>query len=88
MEEYPDPLEWCAHHARFVGVFSLDLHSHDDPAMDRWIKDVGAVLKNHEAICACEEEYLIGDILEKRRWFAANERRRQERDRLRAERES
>ncbi|MFM9872348.1 MAG: hypothetical protein ACKVQS_02645 [Fimbriimonadaceae bacterium] len=86
MEEFPDPREWCAHRGRFVGIFSLDQYQYDDPVIDRWIKDVAMALKCHDAICACEEEYLSGDELEKRRWFAANERRREERDRLRAER--
>ena len=87
MAEYPNPLEWCAHRARFVGIYSLDIDTYDDPAMQKWIETVAQVLSDHELICRCEEEFLSGDVLEKRRWYAANERRRQKRDRLRAENE-
>ncbi len=58
MSEDLSPEEWAARNAHDIGSFSLDRFEYADPALDRWVRNLGRVLATPGAVAAARRRYL------------------------------
>jgi len=75
MAEYPTVEEYAAHRGNSIYVFSLDQGVFTDPAVGKWARDLGDIIRSPERLEQCEERFLSGHELD----VARRERRRIER---------
>jgi hypothetical protein len=52
------PEEWAARNAHDILSFSLDRFEYADPALDRWVRDLGRVFFTPGAVAAARRRYL------------------------------
>lgn len=58
MAEGFSPEEWAARNAHDIGSFSLDRFEYADPALDRWVRELGRVLFTPGAVADARRRYL------------------------------
>ncbi len=85
MAEYPTVEEYAANNGRLILIYGMDQGEFTDPAVGKWARDLGDILRSPERLVECEERFLRGDKLEavrrerKRieRWLAREQRRKE-----------
>lgn len=86
MEEYPTVEEYAAHRGRNIYLYDLDQGVFTDPAVEKWARDLGVIIRSLERLELCEEQFQTGDELEKARRERRNLKRRLAREEARKER--
>jgi hypothetical protein len=52
------PAEWAARYAHTVYVFSMDMWEYEDPALTDWMRELGACLRNPQAVHSARKKFL------------------------------